>query len=60
MWRQHAEDKEVVSGYEKYVKVHFWSAVIQAKDECSDEKEGVDEGFDEAAQKSMQYAVLLY
>ena len=55
------EDKEVVSGYEKYVKTFLELATIQAKMNAP-MKEGVDEEVsdEEAAQKSMQYVLFSY
>lgn len=55
------EDKEVVSGYEKYVKEFLEVATIQRKMD-KPMKEGVDEDVsdEEAAQKSMQYVLFSY
>lgn len=55
------EDKEVVSGYKKYVKKFLELATIQNKMDAP-MKKGVDEEVsdEEAAQKSMQYVLFSY
>ncbi len=55
------EDKEAVSGYDKYVKKFLELATIQSKMDAP-MKEGVDEEVsdEEAAQKSMQYVLFSY
>ncbi len=55
------EDKEVVSGYKKYVKTFLELATIQAKMNAP-MKEGVDEEVsdEEAAQRKIQYVLFSY